>query len=101
MRLRHLGEPDAHPARDNPRRCRCGRRDLPDRPAHRRALGTALASALFFGELARTYGDFHAAAGLGLGSPAVLVGVAFLIGLVDILRPVRRGATAADVEVAR
>lgn len=65
------------------------------------ALGTALASALFFGELARTYGDFHAAAGLGLVVPAVLVGVAFLIGLVDILRPVRRAAAAADVEVAR
>jgi EmrB/QacA subfamily drug resistance transporter len=64
------------------------------------ALGTALASALFFGELARTYGDFHAAAGLGLVSPAVLVGVAFLIGLIDILRPVRRRSAVVDVEVA-
>ena len=64
------------------------------------ALGTALASALFFGELARTYGDFHAAAGLGLVSPAVLVGVAFLIGLVDILRPARRRTAGVDIEVA-
>jgi EmrB/QacA subfamily drug resistance transporter len=48
------------------------------------ALGTALASALFFGGLAGTGGDFHVAVGLGLTSPAVLVGVAFLIGFVDI-----------------
>ena len=65
------------------------------------ALGIALASALFFGGLAKTGGDYHAAVGLGLASPAVLVGVAFLISLVDILRPVRRSATAVDVEVAR
>jgi EmrB/QacA subfamily drug resistance transporter len=48
------------------------------------ALGTALASALFFGELARTGGDYRAAAGLGLTSSAVLVGIAFLITLVDV-----------------
>jgi EmrB/QacA subfamily drug resistance transporter len=65
------------------------------------ALGTALASALFFGELARTHGNYHAAVGLGLASPAALVGVAFLISLVDILRPVRSSATAVEVEVAR
>jgi EmrB/QacA subfamily drug resistance transporter len=65
------------------------------------ALGTALASALFFGELAQTHGDYHAAVGLGLASPAALVGVAFLISLVDILRPVRSSAAAVDVEVAR
>jgi len=35
---------------------------------------------------------------LGLAALAVLVGIAFLITLVDILRPVRR-ATAADLEV--
>jgi EmrB/QacA subfamily drug resistance transporter len=64
------------------------------------ALGTALAGALFFGELARTGGDYHAAAGLGLTSSAVLVGIAFLITLVDILRPVPRAA-AADIEVVR
>jgi EmrB/QacA subfamily drug resistance transporter len=64
------------------------------------ALGTALASALFFGELAQTRGDYHAAVGLGLASPAVLVGVAFLISLVDILRPVRGSTPAVDVQVA-
>jgi len=50
-------------------------------------LGTALVSALFFGELARTGGNYYAAVGLGLTGPAVLVGVAFLISLVDLLRP--------------
>jgi hypothetical protein len=49
------------------------------------ALGTALSSALFFGRLATTGGDYRAAVGLGLASPAVLVGVAFLIGTTDIL----------------
>jgi hypothetical protein len=38
------------------------------------ALGIALASALFFGGLAKTCGDYHAAVGLGLASPAALVG---------------------------
>jgi hypothetical protein len=56
------------------------------------ALATALSSALFFGGLATTGGDYHAAVGLGLASPAVLVGVAFLIGTADILWPVRRAA---------
>jgi MFS family permease len=66
------------------------------------ALGIAVSSAMFFGTLAGTRGDFHAAVGLGLASPAILVGVAFLIGLVDIMRPVRAiPATApVDVEVA-
>jgi EmrB/QacA subfamily drug resistance transporter len=63
------------------------------------ALGTALASALFFGALARTHGDYHAAVGLGLTSPAVLVGLAFLIGLVDIMRPVHVNIAPVDVEV--
>jgi EmrB/QacA subfamily drug resistance transporter len=63
------------------------------------ALGIALASALFFGALARTHGDYHAAVGLGLTSPAILVGLAFLIGLVDILRPVPATAPQVDVEV--
>jgi EmrB/QacA subfamily drug resistance transporter len=64
------------------------------------ALGTALASALFFGTLARTHGDFHAAIGLGLASPAILVGLAFVIGLVDIMRPAPAAAAQVDVEVA-
>ncbi|MDX6329905.1 MAG: hypothetical protein QOI83_2288 [Streptomycetaceae bacterium] len=63
------------------------------------ALGTALASALFFGALAQTHGNYHVAVGLGLASPAVLVGLAFLISLVDFLRPVRRSATAVNIEV--
>jgi MFS family permease len=63
------------------------------------AVGTALSSALFFGGLATTAGDYHAAVGRGLAIPAVLVGMAFLIGTTDILWPVRRAAKA-DVEVA-
>ncbi|GAA1253560.1 MFS transporter [Pseudonocardia aurantiaca] len=63
------------------------------------ALGTALATGLFFGALARTHGDYHVAVGLGLAGPAVLVGVAFLISLVDFLRPVRADVPA--VEAAR
>jgi EmrB/QacA subfamily drug resistance transporter len=66
------------------------------------ALGTALASALFFGTLARTHGDYHAAIGFGLASPAVLVGIAFLVGLVDLLRPAPATTAAPlDVHVAR
>jgi EmrB/QacA subfamily drug resistance transporter len=67
------------------------------------ALGTAIASALFFGTLASTHGDYHAAVAIGLISPAVLVGVAFLIGLADIMRPVRTTVApreAVDAEVA-
>ncbi|HEY2059111.1 MAG TPA: MFS transporter [Amycolatopsis sp.] len=53
------------------------------------ALGTAIAGALFFGTLASTHGDYHAAVAVGLISPAALVGLAFLIGLTDLVRPVR------------
>jgi EmrB/QacA subfamily drug resistance transporter len=63
------------------------------------ALGTTLSSALFFGGLATTGGDYHAAVGHGLATPAVLVGAAFLIGTADILWPVRR-AIEVNVEVA-
>lgn len=63
------------------------------------ALGTALSSALFFGGLATTGGDYHAAIGRGLAIPAVLVGVALLIGIADILWPARR-VGKVDVEVA-
>jgi MFS family permease len=65
------------------------------------ALGTALASAVFFGSLAQTGGNYHAAAGLGLAIPAILVAAAFLLGLLDLLRPVRGSSTRADLEVAR
>jgi EmrB/QacA subfamily drug resistance transporter len=64
------------------------------------AVGTAIAGALFFGTLASTHGDYHAAVGLGLISPAILVAVAFLIGLVDLLRPRRTVASPQDVAVA-
>ena len=63
------------------------------------ALGTALSSALFFGGLATTGGDYHVAVGRGLASPAVLVGVVFLIATADIQWPVRRAAKV-DVAVA-
>ncbi|GAB2995072.1 hypothetical protein LWP59_25325 [Amycolatopsis acidiphila] len=61
------------------------------------ALGTAIASALFFGTLAGTHGDCHAAVAVGLISPAVLVGLAFLIGLTDVIRPVHATATSREV----
>jgi predicted MFS family arabinose efflux permease len=63
------------------------------------ALGTAIAGALFFGVLAGTHGDYHAAVALGLASPAVLVGVAFLVGLVDLLRPARVDAPAVTADI--
>jgi EmrB/QacA subfamily drug resistance transporter len=50
------------------------------------ALGTALANALYFGALAATDSDFHAAAGSGLASPAALVGLACVIGLIELAR---------------
>jgi EmrB/QacA subfamily drug resistance transporter len=53
------------------------------------ALGTALASALFFGTLASTRHDYHSAVASGLTGEAILVGVAFLIGLVDLVRPAK------------
>jgi EmrB/QacA subfamily drug resistance transporter len=65
------------------------------------AVGTAISSALFFGTLASTGGDYHAAVELGLSSPAILVGIAFLIGLVDLLRPRSTADSARGVPVAR
>lgn len=59
------------------------------------ALGTAIAGALFFGVLAGSHGDYHAAVAIGLAGPAALVGTAFLIGLVDLLRPVPIDTPAA------
>jgi len=66
------------------------------------ALGAAIASALFFGTLATTHSDYHAAIAIGLTSPAVMVGIAFLIGLVDLLRPATTVSTVehVDAEVA-
>jgi EmrB/QacA subfamily drug resistance transporter len=61
------------------------------------ALGTAVASALFFGTLASTHGDYHAAVGLGLTSSVVLVGLSFLVGLVDIMRPVAIVPAPAEI----
>lgn len=67
------------------------------------ALGTAIAGALYFATLASTHGDYHVAVAIGLISPAVMVGIAFLIGLVDALRPASANTAvpALDVEVAR
>jgi EmrB/QacA subfamily drug resistance transporter len=65
------------------------------------ALGTAVASALFFGTLAATHGDQHVAIALGLASPAAFVGVALLIGLVDILRPATENQLQAAAVDAR
>ena len=64
-----------------------------------RSAGAAIGARKGPSRLATTGGDYHAAVGLGLASPAVLVGVAFLIGTADILWPVRRAAEV-DVEAA-
>jgi MFS family permease len=63
------------------------------------AIGTALSTALYFGELTTT-GDYHAPVGLGLSSPSVFVGVAFLIGTTDILWPVHRKQPRGDAHAA-
>jgi MFS family permease len=63
------------------------------------ALVTALSSALFFGGLATTGGDYHAAVGRGLAIPVVLVGVALLIGTAYLLWPMRR-AVEVHLEIA-
>ena len=60
------------------------------------AMGIAIASALYFGVLADTRGDYHAAVTIGLVGPAVLVGLAFLIGLVDLLRPLQPSPAAFE-----
>jgi EmrB/QacA subfamily drug resistance transporter len=60
------------------------------------AMGTAIASALYFGTVASTHGDIHTAVALGLASSAALVGVALVIGLVDLLRPATGGEAAPD-----
>lgn len=67
------------------------------------ALGAAIGGALYFATLTNTHGDYHLAIAVGLTSPAVFVGIAFLIGLVDALRPTRSDApspAALDVEAA-
>ena len=61
------------------------------------AVGTALAGSLYFGELVRSHGDYHAAAALGLAGSAALVALTPLIGLVDIVRPARPGATETEI----
>jgi EmrB/QacA subfamily drug resistance transporter len=63
------------------------------------ALGSAIAGALYFGTLASTHGDYHVAVAIGLTSPAVMVGIAFLIALVDALRPVRAAAPVPSLDV--
>ncbi|HEX3785850.1 MAG TPA: MFS transporter [Pseudonocardiaceae bacterium] len=60
------------------------------------ALGTAIAGALYFGTLAGTHGNYHVAVAVGLISPAVMVGVAFLIGLVDALWPAKANVATVD-----
>jgi len=64
------------------------------------ALGTALTSAAFFGALATEPSDYRGAAGLGLSIAALLVGLGFVIGLVDILRSHRAAAPPHDARVA-
>jgi len=54
------------------------------------AVGTAVAGALFFGTLATTHGDYHAAAALGLRGSVALVVVALLVGVADLALDARR-----------
>jgi MFS family permease len=63
------------------------------------ALGTGLTSAAFFGALANEPSDYHGAAGLGLSIAALLVGLGFVIGLVDVLWSPRAAAPPHEARV--
>ena len=54
------------------------------------SVGTALASALFFNELATTHGSFATAASVGMTASAALAAVAFLVALPGFTLRVRR-----------
>ncbi|HWG24661.1 MFS transporter [Actinospica sp.] len=56
------------------------------------AMGTALAATLYFGELARSHGNFHEAAQLSLFGSAAMAALTFLIATADILIPHRAPA---------
>jgi hypothetical protein len=64
------------------------------------ALGAVRSSAAFFGELAATGGDYSAAVGFGLTSPAVFIGIVFLISTADMLWPVHRRQASGDIHAA-
>lgn len=51
------------------------------------AMGTALAATLYFGELARTHGNFHQAAESSLFGSAAMAAVTFVVALVDVAVP--------------
>ncbi|WP_243769986.1 MFS transporter [Amycolatopsis acidicola] len=66
------------------------------------AVGTALGGSLFFGQLTRSHGDYHASAALGLIGSTGLVTLALLFGIADVLlsrsrkkRPAPAAAPAA------
>ncbi|MDQ1737386.1 MAG: hypothetical protein QOH56_3637 [Pseudonocardiales bacterium] len=63
------------------------------------ALGTGLTSAAFFGALANEPSDYHGAAGLGLSIAALLVGLGFVIAMVDVLRSGRVAAPPHEARV--
>jgi MFS family permease len=69
------------------------------------SLGTALASSVFFSQIAATHGDFAAAAQIGLTGAAALTGVAFLVALPGLTLRMRASRHTVvgqeDVEVAR
>jgi EmrB/QacA subfamily drug resistance transporter len=56
------------------------------------AMGTALAGSLYFGELARSHGNFHEAAQLSLFGSAGMIGLTFLIALTELVVPHRAPA---------
>ncbi|MGW4487948.1 MFS transporter [Amycolatopsis sp. NPDC004368] len=59
------------------------------------AIGTALGGSLFFGQLTRSHGDYHAAAALGLIGSTALVTLALLVGLADVVLYARSRRKAA------
>jgi MFS family permease len=63
------------------------------------AIGTGLTSAAFFGALANEPSDYHGAAGLGLSIAALLVGLGFVIAMVDVLRSGRAAAPPHEARV--
>ncbi|WP_020660082.1 MFS transporter [Amycolatopsis benzoatilytica] len=67
------------------------------------AVGTALGGSLFFGQLGRSHGDYHAATALGLIGSTGLVVLALLFGVVDVVlsrtRKARRPKNAGPVRL--
>lgn len=59
------------------------------------AVGTALGGSLFFSQLVRSHGDYHASAAHGLIGSVALVTFALVLGIADIALSARRGRRKA------